>query len=104
MEQTANTIITSLSDRGSIQLQQKDIIINNNENMAYKNKIMEDNIEKLNKKQNDTNINQNNFSSFMSYISDADSISNVYYKITLGLVITIIIMGILNFLFSNILS
>jgi hypothetical protein len=104
MEQTANTIITSLSDRGSIQLQQKDIITNNNENMAYKNKIMEDNIEKLNKKQNDTNINQNNFSSFMSYISDADSISNLYYKITLGLVITIIIIGILNFLFSNILS
>ena len=104
MKQTADTIITSLADRGSIQLQQKELIHNNNENMAYKNKIMNDNTEKLAKKQNETNINQNDFSSFMNKISNVDSAANIYYKIIIGLLIAIVIMGILNFLFSNILS
>lgn len=104
MNQIANTIITSLSDRGSIQLQQQEIIKNNNENMVYKNKIMDDNTEKLSKKQNETNINQNNFSSFMNQITNADSTVNIYYKIIIGLVTAIVIMGILNFLFSNILA
>jgi len=104
MNQNANTIITSLSDRGSIQLQQQDIIQNNNENMVYKNKIMDDNKEKLAKKQNETNINQNNFSSFMNQITNADSSANTYYKIIIGLLIAVVIMGLLNFLFSNILA
>jgi len=104
MNQNANTIITSLSDRGSIQLQQQDIIQNNNENMVYKNKIMDDNKEKLAKKQNETNINQNNFSNFMNQITNADSGANTYYKIIIGLLIAVVIMGILNFLFSNILA
>jgi hypothetical protein len=104
MNQIANTIITSLSDRSSIQLQQQEIIKNNNENMVYKNKIMDDNTEKLSKKQNETNINQNNFSSFMNQITNADSTVNTYYKIIIGLLTAIVIMGILNFLFSNILS
>jgi hypothetical protein len=104
MSQNANTIITSLADRSSILLQQQDIIHNYNENIAYKNKIMNDNNEKLTKKQNETNINQNNFSSFMNNITSADSNTNTYYKIIIGLIILITIMGILNFLFSNILA
>ena len=104
MMQTADTIITSLADRGSIQLQQKDIIKNNNENMVYKNKLMNDNTEKLSKKQNETNINQNDFSSFMNQITNTDSLGNTYYRIIIGLVIAVVIMGMLNFLFSNILS
>jgi len=104
MNQTASVLITSLTDRSSIQLQQQEIIKNNNENMVYKNKIMDDNTEKLSKKQNETNINQNNFSSFMNQITNADSTVNTYYKIIIGLLIAIVIMGILNFLFSNILA
>lgn len=104
MHQTIDTIITSLADRGSIQLQQLDIINNNNENMTFKNKIMNDNTKKLSEKQNETNINQNNFSSFMTQITNVDSTVNIYYRIVVGLVIAILIMGLLNFLFSNILS
>jgi hypothetical protein len=104
MNQIANALITSLSDRGSIQLQQQDIIQNNNDNMIYKNKIMNDNKEKLAKKQNETNINQHNFSSFINQITNADSSANTYFKIIIGLFIAVVIMGILNFLFSNILS
>lgn len=104
MQQTADTIITSLSDRNSIQLQQQELIKNNNENMIYKNKIMNDNSEKLSKKQNETNIHQNDFSNFINQITQTDSTTNTYYKIILGLIIAIIIMGILNILFSNILS
>ena len=104
MDQSASSVITSLADRSSIQLQQQDIITNNNENMAYKNKIMNDNTEKLSKKQNETNINQNNFTSFMDQITNVNSTSNTYYKIIIGLIIAIVVMGILNFLFSNILA
>ena len=104
MNNIANTIITSLTDRGSIQLQQQDILKNNNENMVYKNKLMNDNTEKLSKTQNETNINQNNFSSFINQISNSDSTANTYFKIIIGLLIAIVLMGILNFLFSNILS
>lgn len=104
MKQIADTIITSLADRGSIQLQQKELIHNNNENMVYKTKIINDNTEKLDKKQNETNINQNDFSSFLNQIINTDYAANIYYKIIIGLLILIVLMGILNFLFSNILS
>jgi len=104
MNKNATVIITSLADRGSIRLQQDELIHNNNENMVYKKKLMEENTEKLGKKQNETNINQNDFSSFMSQITNADSTGNIYYKIIIGLVIIILIVGIMNFLFSNILS
>jgi hypothetical protein len=104
MNQNADTIITSLADRGSIQLQQDELIRNNNENMVYKNKLMEENTEKLAKKQNETNINQNDFSSFMNQITNTDSLGNTYYRIIIGLIIAVVIMGMLNFLFSNILS
>lgn len=104
MNQNADTIITSLSDRGSIQLQQDELIRNNNENMVYKNKLMEENTEKLAKKQNETNINQNDFSSFMNQITNTDSLGNTYYRIIIGLIIAVVIMGMLNFLFSNILA
>ena len=104
MNKNATVIITSLADRGSIQLQQDELIRNNNEHMAYKNKLMEENTEKLGKKQNETNINQNDFSSFMNQITNTDSLGNTYYRIIIGLVIAVVIMGMLNFLFSNILS
>ena len=65
---------------------------------------MNDNTEKLSKKQNETNINQNNFTSFMDQITNVNSTSNTYYKIIIGLIIAIVVMGILNFLFSNILA
>jgi hypothetical protein len=104
MNKNVSAIITSLADRGSIYLQQEELVRNNNENMAYKKKLMLDNTEKLAKKQNETNINQNDFSSFMEKITNTDSIANIYYRIIIGLVITILIVGILNFLFSNILS
>ena len=104
MNKNATMIITSIADRGSIQLQQDELIRNNNENMAYKNKLMEENTEKLGKKQNETNINQNDFSSFINKITNADAKGQIYFKIIIGLIIIIMIVGIFNFLFSNILS
>jgi hypothetical protein len=65
---------------------------------------MEENTEKLAKKQNETNINQNDFSSFMNQITNTDSLGNTYYRIIIGLIIAVVIMGMLNFLFSNILA
>jgi hypothetical protein len=104
MNENADTIIKSFADRSYIHSQQKNIIMNNNQNMTDKKKLIEKGIEQLGEKQNETNINQNNFSLFRNQISESDSLSSIYYKITLGLVITIIIIGILNFLFSNILA
>jgi len=102
MNKIVDDIITSLSDRGSIKLQQEEIIKNNNENMVYKNTIMNDNTKKLTQKQNETNINQNIFSHSKEQITNTESTKNIYYKILIGIIIAILIMGLLNFLFSNI--
>lgn len=104
MNQDADTLITSFADRTSIQQEQKDIINNNNLNMEDKKKIIEKEQERLSDKQNETNLNQSNFREFRDDINNSKSKGNIYYKILFGLIVTIIIMGILNFLFSNILA
>ncbi len=104
MNKNADTIINSYVDRSFIQSHQQEIINNNNQNIDDKRKIIDSGKEELSKKQNETNINQNNFSLFRTQISDSDSTSNLYYKIIIGLIICILIIGIFNFLFSNILS
>lgn len=104
MNKNADEVITSFADRSFIQSQQHEIIHNNNQNIDDKKKIIDNGKEQLSKKQNETNINQNNFSLFRSQITDSDSTSNQYYNITIILIICLIIIGIFNFLFSNILS
>jgi len=104
MNQEADNIINKYADMNSLQMQQLDIISNIKTNMEDKKRIMEENKQKLSEKQNDTNLNQNNFSKFMEDLNNKESWNSIYYRVIIGLIITIIVLGILNFLFSNILS
>jgi hypothetical protein len=104
MNQEADGIINKYADLNNLQIQQLDIISNIKTNMEDKKRIIDENKQKLGEKQNDTNLNQNNFSKFMEDINNKESWNSIYYRVIIGLIITIIVLGILNFLFSNILS
>ncbi len=99
----ADKLINDLITQRNLEQQQQYFINYNTDNLADKQK----NIDKINKnvldKKTELNLNQFEFSQFLANTSTNEKRSNLYYKITIGLVITIIIMFILNVLFSNIL-
>ena len=96
-------LISDLITQRNLELQQKYFINYNTDNLADKQK----NINKINKnlqnKQTELNLNQAHFSQFLEDNTAKEQRNNLYYKITIGLIITIIILLILNVLFSNIL-
>jgi len=96
-------IISDLVTKRNLEAQQLYFIDYNTNNLAEKQK----NIDKINKivsdKKTEVNLNQVSFSQFLETNNSKEKISNIYYKIVIGLTITIIIMSILCVLFSNIL-
>lgn len=99
----SDKLISDLITQRNLEQQQQYFINYNTDNLADKQK----NIDKINKnvldKQTELNLNQVEFSQFLANNSTNEKRSSIYYKITIGLTITIIIMVILNVLFSNIL-
>jgi hypothetical protein len=96
-------IISNLVTKINLETQQLYFINYNTNNLEEKEK----NIEKINDivsdKQTEVNLNQVSFSQFLETNSSNEKIASIYYKIAIGLTITIIIMGILCILFTNIL-
>lgn len=96
-------LITTLITQRNLENQQLYFIKYNTDNIEDKQK----NIDKINKevidKQTELNLNQVAFSQFLENNTVNEQRSTLYYKITIGLIITITILGILNLLFSNIL-
>ena len=73
----------------------------NDSNLNDKKKLIDNSKDEFEKVENDLNINKMNFSIFLDQNNNNDSITNLYYKIIYGLIIFIIVIGILNFLFSE---
>ena len=98
-----DTIINDLITKRNLEIQQLYFINYNTNNLQDK----EHNVETINKeltdKQLNVNINQASFSQFLAANNSNEKINSTYYKITIGLIITLIIVGILNVMFSNIL-
>jgi preprotein translocase subunit SecF len=96
-------IINDIITKRNLETQQLYFINYNTNNLEDKQK----NIDKINKnisdKQTEVNLNKVTFSQFLETNSSNEKLSNIYYKIIIGLIIVIIIVGILNILFSNIL-
>jgi len=96
-------LINDLVSKRNLENQQLYFINYNTNNLQDKEK----NINKIDKevsiKQTDVNINQLSFSNFIANNTSKDNLNNIYYKIIIGLVIIIVIIGILNYLFSNVL-
>jgi len=98
-----DTIINDLVTKRNLEIQQLYFINYNTENLQDK----EHNITKINKnvieKQKEVNLNQAIFSQFTELNSNTDNINKFYYKITIGLIVVIIIVGLINLISSNIL-
>ena len=104
MDKTTNELINKYADLNNIELQQRDVIENNKNNMNDKQRLMEDNKKILKNKKTTTDINKNNFQISIENITNNEYRNKLYYNIIIGIIIAIIITGICNFLFSNILS
>lgn len=104
MNKTADELINKYTDLSNIELQQRDVIENNKNNMNDKQRIMEDNKQMLKNKKTTTEINKNNLQTSMDNITSNEYKNKLFYNIIIGIIIAIIITGICNFLFSNILA
>jgi len=99
-----NAIINNIVIKSQLENQQK-IFLNNYEN-SIDDKTNE--FEKINKDLEDTNTNfiknKTTFSNYIKQNNDNEYYSNLYIKIIYALIIIIVILGILNYTFSNVLQ
>lgn len=98
-----NGILKDLISNKNLENQQLYFIEYNDSNINDKKQLVDKSMNEFEKKENDLNIKQNNFSIFLDQNINNDSKKNIYYKILIGIIITIVIVGILNFSFSEIL-
>ena len=79
-----------------IEDQQNIFIKYNISNLDDKTKLLDKTTEEYEKNENDINVNQVNFTNFLSKNNNNINKINFYYKIIIGVVITIIVVGIFN--------
>jgi len=97
----SDTLLNNLNTQLNIENQQSFFITNNTYNIDDKKKIINKTTEEYDKDENDILINKINFSNFLEQNSNNDRLYNIYYKIIIGLIITLIIIGIINLLSSK---
>jgi hypothetical protein len=96
-------VLDDLINKRNLENQQISFITYNINNINDKQHLLNESKYVFEHAENDVNINQIEFANFLQDNRNQDSQFNIYHKITIGIIITIIIMGILNILFSNIL-
>ena len=96
-------VLDDLINKRNLENQQISFINYNINNINDKQHLVNESKYVFEQAENDVNINQIEFAKFLQDNRNHDSQFNIYHKITIGIIITIIIMGILNILFSNIL-
>jgi hypothetical protein len=95
-----NKNIDSLKQQLDLQNQQAYFVKYNTKNLDDKQYIINKSTKDFEKHENDVNINKINFSNFLEQNNINEKKQNLYYKIILGLIITLIVLGGLNFMFS----
>ncbi len=96
-------ILKNLIDKRNLENQQLYFIEYNDSNLNDKKKLVSKSTDEFEKAENNVNLNQLNFSIFLDQNNNNDNKTNLYYKIIIGIIISIIIIGVLNFIFSEIL-
>ena len=96
-------IFNDLIAKRNLENQQLSFILYNTNNIDDKQKLIDKLKDDFETSENDVNINQIEFSNFLDNNRNSDSIINIYYKLIIGIIVSIVIMGILNILFSNLL-
>ena len=94
-------ILSNLIAKLTLENQQIYFIKYNDGNLDDKKKILDKESEEIEKTENEININKINFNQFVAINNDYDNKINIYYKIIVGLIIAIVIVGIFYFLFSK---
>lgn len=90
--------LDNLNTQLNIANQQSYFINNNSFNIDDKKKNINKTSEQYEKDENDILIKQINFKNFLEQNSNNDKSSNTYYKIIIGLIITLIVIGVINLL------
>ena len=96
-------VLDDLINKRNLENQQLSFIAYNTNNINDKQNLVNESKFKFEKAENDITINQIEFANFLEDNRNHESKFNIYRKITIGIIITIVIMGILNILFSNLL-
>ena len=94
-------IIYDIVLKTNIETQQKYFIQYNDINLDDKTKLVNKTTDEFEAAENDVNINQMNFSIFLEKNNNNDSKNYFYYKIVIGIIITMVIVGILNLIFTE---
>jgi hypothetical protein len=93
-------IINDLVTKRNLENQQLYFIKYNTDNLQDKQNNMYTINKELSNKQTEVNLNQILFSQFLDNNKSNENIKNIYYKIIIGLVITLIVVGVMNMLFT----
>jgi len=98
---SVNNIMTNLTEKLNLENQQLYFIKYNTKNLDDKTFIINKAEDDFEKNENDINVNKINFSRFLDENKKNENSESLYYKIIIGLIITLIVFGIMNLLFSN---
>lgn len=94
-------ILDTLIDKFKLSEQQLSFIKYNKGNINDKTKLVKKSTEEYEKNENDININQVNFSNFLSKNNNNTTKISFYYNIIIGLIVTLVIIGIFNIFVSD---
>lgn len=89
-------VLDALIDKINLNDQQTNFVKYNIVNINDKTNLVNKTKEETEKNENDININKINFSNFLSKNNNDTNKINFYYKIIIGLIITMVIVGIVN--------
>ena len=95
--------INDLITKRNLENQQLYFINYNTDNLQEKQNTMNKINKELTDKKTELNLNQVSFSQFLDNNNNNENLKNIYYKIAIGLVISIIVVGVMYVMFSNIL-
>ena len=98
-----NNILNELISKRNLENQQLYFIDYNNDNLDDKKKIFNKYNKEFEKTENDVNINKTQFKQFIASNETMNAQKDKYYNYIIWLIILLIIVGILNFFFSEIL-
>ena len=95
--------INDLITKRNLENQQLYFINHNTDNLQEKQNTMNKINKDLTDKKTELNLNQISFSQFLDNSSHNENLKNIYYKIIIGLVISIIVVGVMYVMFSELL-
>ena len=98
-----NKLINEIKIKHNLEIQQKYFIDYNNKNIDSKKILIDKTSKNFEKKENEVNINKIEFQQFLKMNKKISAQNDAYYSYIIYLVIAIIVVGLLNFFFTELL-